>query len=100
MKLRDPHKIIIAPVITEKATVLRERENKYTFYVHPRATKEMIRKSVEELFNVEVEEVHTHNLPGKPRMRGGRYFGRTPARKKAIVKVKEGQTIPFFEGLI
>ena len=99
MKLRDPRKIIISPVITEKATILRERENKYMFYVHPRATKEMIKRSVEELFNVVVEDVHTHNLPGKPRMRG-RFVGRTPARKKAIVKVKDGQTIPFFEGLI
>ncbi len=99
MKLVDPYKIIIKPVVTEKSNILREKENCYVFYVHPDATKEQIKRSVEELFSVDVVEVRTMNLPGKPRRRG-RFVGRTAARKKAVVKLKEGQTIPFFEGLV
>ncbi|RKZ34319.1 50S ribosomal protein L23 [bacterium] len=97
--MKDPYKIIVSPIITEKATVLREAENKYSFYVHPEASKNDIRRSVEKIFNVEVVNIWTHILPGKPRIRG-RYRGRTPAKKKAIVQIREGQTIPFFEGLI
>jgi len=99
MKLKDPHKIIIKPVITEKSTLLRTKENVYVFYVHPEATKDDIRRSIERLFDVDVVEVRTVNLPGKPRRRGI-YTGRTPSRKKAMVKLKEGQTIPIFEGLV
>jgi len=99
MKLIDPRKIIIAPVITEKATIARETGNRYSFYVHPKASKESIKQSVEELFNVDVVNIRTQNLLGQPRRRG-QFTGRTALRKKAIVKIKEGQTIPFFEGLL
>ena len=99
MKLIDPHKIVIAPLITEKATILREADNKYSFYVHPKATKSDIKRSIEMLFNVDVVDVRTQNLLGQPRRRG-MYTGRTALRKKAIVRIKEGQKIPFFEGLI
>ncbi len=99
MKLIDPHKIVISPVITEKATDARELENKYMFYVHPDAGKADIKRSIEKLFEVDVEEVHTQNVLGKP-MRRGRFVGRKPLRKKAIVKVKAGQRISIFEGLM
>ncbi len=98
MRVKDPYKVIQKPIITEKAAQLREKENVYMFYVHPRATKDAIKRSVEKLFSVDVIAVRTINLPGKPRRRG-RFIGRTAARKKAIVKLKEGQTIPVFEGL-
>ena len=99
MKLRNPYKIIIAPIITEKATLMRENENKYSFYVHPKANKSDIKRSIEEIFDVDVIDVRTQNLLGQPRIRG-RYIGRTSLRKKAIVRIKEGQKIPFFEGLL
>ena len=99
MKLKNPYKIIIAPIITEKATLLRENENKYSFYVHPKANKADIKRSIEEIFDVDVIDVRTQNLLGQPRIRG-RYIGRRSLRKKAIVRIKEGQKIPFFEGLL
>lgn len=98
MKLRDPRKIIIRPVVTEKTTIMREKENIFAFQVHRSASKDDIRKSVEKLFNVDVIDVRVINLPGKPRRRG-RYVGKTSAEKRALVKVAKGQTIPIFEGL-
>jgi len=89
--------IILKPVITERSMELIG-ENKYTFWVDRRANKVEIKKAIEELFDVKVEKVSTMNLKGK-RKRMGRYEGRTPARKKAIVKLKEGDKIELFEGL-
>ncbi|MCD6595903.1 50S ribosomal protein L23 [bacterium] len=97
--MNDPHKIVIAPIITEKATSMRETENKYLFYVHPKANKKNIKRSIEELFKVDVINIRTQNLLGQPRIRG-QHTGRTALRKKAIVRIKEGQKIPFFEGLV
>jgi len=89
--------IIIRPVISERSMELIG-ENKYTFWVDKRANKVQIKKAIEELFDVEVERVTTMNVKGKLK-RFGRYVGRTPARKKAIVKLKEGDKIEIFEGL-
>jgi len=99
MKLRDPHKIIQKPIITEKASNMRGDTNTYLFYVHPNATKKDIKSSIEALFSVDVIGIRTMNVSGKPRRRG-QFVGNTPARKKAIVKLKAGQTIPVFEGLV
>ncbi|NLO89572.1 MAG: 50S ribosomal protein L23 [Clostridia bacterium] len=89
--------IIIRPVISERSMELIG-ENKYTFWVDKRANKIQIKKAIEELFDVEVERVTTMNVKGKLK-RFGRNVGRTPARKKAIVKLKEGDKIEIFEGL-
>jgi len=89
--------IILKPVVTERSMELIG-ENKYTFWVDRRANKVEIKKAIEELFDVKVEKVSTMNLKGK-RKRMGRYVGRTPARKKAIVKLREGDKIELFEGL-
>ena len=89
--------IVIKPVVSERSMEMME-ENKYTFFVDRRANKVQIKKAVEELFEVDVENVRTMKVPGK-RKRLGRYFGRTPERKKAIVTLKEGQKIEIFEGL-
>lgn len=89
--------IIIRPVISERSMEL-VGENKYTFFVDKRANKVEIKKAVEELFDVAVEAVNTINVPGKEK-RLGRNVGRTPARKKAIVTLKEGDKIELFEGL-
>jgi large subunit ribosomal protein L23 len=92
-----PQDVIIRPVVTEKSTRLMA-ENKYTFLVHPQATKVDIRRAVEELFNVTVVKVNTMKVRGKKR-RYGRLVGRTSDRKKAIVTLKPGDKIEIIEGL-
>jgi len=89
--------IIIKPIISERTMELVE-QNKYAFFVDKRANKVEIKKAVEELFDVSVEAVNTANITGKKK-RMGRYQGRTPDRKKAIVTLKPGQKIELFEGL-
>ncbi len=93
----DPRDVIIRPVITEKTTKLME-EGKYTFVVNPRATKTDIRWAVEEIFGVKVAKVNTMRVLGKVR-RMGRFEGRRPSWKKAIVTLEPGQRIEVFEGL-
>ncbi|KPJ50415.1 50S ribosomal protein L23 [candidate division TA06 bacterium DG_26] len=92
----NPRAIIFEPVITEKATKLKE-ENKYLFKVHKTAGKLQIKKAVEEIFKVKVESVNTQRVKGK-RKRLGRFEGRRPDWKKALVKLREGK-IELFEGL-
>lgn len=95
--MRKPQDIILKPVITEKTTELME-ENKYVFYVDRRANKPEIKNAIQKLFNVKVDKVRTMNLKGKFR-RMGRYEGYKPRRKKAIVTLKEGDSIKIFEEL-
>uniref|UniRef100_A0A7C4XED6 Large ribosomal subunit protein uL23 n=1 Tax=candidate division WOR-3 bacterium TaxID=2052148 RepID=A0A7C4XED6_UNCW3 len=90
-------KIIIKPVITEKADRLREG-NRYQFIVDKRANKNVIKEAVEKLFNVEVIDVKTANYRGKQR-RLGRSSGYKPDYKKASVLIKEGQKIELIEGV-
>lgn len=95
--MRRPQDIIIRPVISEKSMGLME-ENKYTFIVDPKANKIEIKYAIQELFKVKVEKVYTLKVRGKIR-RQGRYEGKTPDRKKAIVQLRAGDTIEIFEGL-
>ena len=88
--------IIKAPIITEKTMAMKENENKYTFKVAKSANKVEIKKAVEEIFKVKVISVNTLNVLPK-RKRVGRYEGFTPAYKKAIVKLAEGNKIDSFE---
>jgi large subunit ribosomal protein L23 len=90
--------VIRKPVITEKSTVDRETHNIVTFSVDPRASKLDIKRAVEELFAVKVVEVRTSRVQGKLR-RMGRHVGRRPSWKKARVKLRQGDTIEFFEGV-
>ena len=83
--------IIIAPVITEKSMAERAN-NVYVFKVVNTATKDEIKKAVEEAFKVEVEKVNTLNTKSK-RRRVGKYSGRTKTYKKAIVTLKDGSSI-------
>ena len=92
------HSIIKRPEVTEKNTNLRAKENKYVFEVATDATKPIIRKAVEHLFNVKVESVNTMIVRGKEK-RMGRYSGVRSNWKKAIVKLQKGQTISKFEGV-
>ena len=91
MEARD---ILIRPLINERSTDLMQ-EGKFVFVVDKRANKIQIAQAVKEIFNVTVEAVNTMNYKGKPKRRG-RTVGRTNSYKKAIVKLKAGETIEFF----
>ncbi|MGI8414320.1 MAG: 50S ribosomal protein L23 [Solirubrobacteraceae bacterium] len=93
----DPSQVIIRPVVSEKTYVLAEA-GKYTFRVHDRAHKTQIRQAVEQLFDVKVLAVRTASVKSKPKRRA-QAVGRTRQWKKAIVQVREGDTIPIFRGL-
>jgi large subunit ribosomal protein L23 len=93
---RDPRTIILEPLTTEKTTRSRHASNEVAFVVARDANKIEIRNAVRELFDVDVVTVRTVRVPGKVK-RLGRSEGRRPGYKKAIVKLKEGQTIEFFE---
>jgi len=90
------HKILIEPWITEETTRIAEL-NKYVFKVAPAADKNKVRKSVEDLYGVKVISVNVINIPRKKRIRG-RVTGWKSGYKKAIVTLKEGDKIEFFEG--
>lgn len=94
--MKDAREIIIAPIITEKSMLLKEKNNQVSFWVDPKANKIDIKRAVEELFKVKVIDVQTMRVKGKPKG-GYRNPGRTSLRKKAIVKIAEGQSIEFFE---
>jgi large subunit ribosomal protein L23 len=85
------------PVLSEKAVAAIE-EGKYAFYVHPGANRIQIKEAVEDVFEVDVVKINLQNLRGKVR-RFGRFTGRRPKRKKAIVTLKPGQRIQQLEGL-
>jgi len=92
------HDVIRRPLVTEKSNIGREEQNLVTFAVDPRAKKPEIKHAVESLFEVEVLDVRTMRMPRKTR-RLGAHMGRKPEWKKAIVRLAEGQTIEFFEGV-
>jgi large subunit ribosomal protein L23 len=92
----DIRQIIKKPVVTEKATMLREKENKYIFMVDKNANKTVIKEAIEKLFKVKVKDVHTLILPGKLR-RMGAHSGYRSDWKKAIVKIEKGQEIKMIE---
>ncbi|MBT3813298.1 MAG: 50S ribosomal protein L23 [Gammaproteobacteria bacterium] len=86
--------IIKAPVVSEKSTVAAENHNRFVFKVAGQATKLQVKKSVELMFNVEVEKVQILNVKGKAK-RFGRFMGKRSDWKKAYVKLKEGHDIDF-----
>jgi large subunit ribosomal protein L23 len=90
--------VIRKPLITEKSTLDRELFNIVTFSVDPKASKMDIKRAVEGLFGVKVLEVRTSRVLGKVR-RMGRHVGHRPNWKKARVKLREGDSIEFFEGV-
>lgn len=88
--------IIKKPVITEKSEMLRREFNKYTFEVNTKANKIQIKKAVEQLFNVKVESVSTLNSKPVVKRHGMKLY-KTQAKKKAIVKLAQGNTITYFK---
>ena len=95
--MKSNRNIILRPYVTEKMSVAQETENKVAFVVDRKANKIEVRKAVEEKFNVKVSKVATLNMKGKVK-RLGRFEGRRSHWKKAIVTLKEGFKIDFFEG--
>lgn len=89
--------VLNRPLISEKSVEMMEH-NKYCFKVDKRANKIQISKAVEEIFDVTVLSVNTSNYRGKKR-RMGAFEGKKADWKKAIVTLKEGDSIPFFEGM-
>lgn len=95
----DYTKILLRPVITEKATVLRENHQQIAFYVDPKANRIEIGKAVEEAFKVKVANVNVITVKPRPRVRQGRVKGRIAGCRKAYVTLAQGDKIEFFEGV-
>ncbi len=89
------HQTLIRPILTEKSTLDGELHNKVSFKIDPKATKQQVRKAVEELFGVTVVKVNTQVVPGKPKRSGRRTYRRS-GYKKAVVTLAEGSSIDFF----
>ena len=90
--------ILKKPLITEKGTHLQEELNQYSFEVDPNANKIQIKKAVEARFDVTVTKVRTLKIPGKMKTLG-RFTGRRPDRKKAIVTLAKDDKIEYVEGV-
>lgn len=96
--MRDPHDIIVRPVVTERS-MDDMAENKYTFVVDKRSNKSEIKSAVEKVFDVKVAKVNTMNMLGKVK-RQGVHVGKRADWKKAIVTLTEdSKGIEFFEGM-
>lgn len=94
----EEYRIIRRPIVTEKGSALKDENNQLVFEVALDANKPEIRKAVEKIFKVTVLSVRTQNRQGK-RKRMGRSVGRRRNWKKAVVTLKEGDRIDFFEGV-
>jgi len=92
-----PYEVLIRPIVTEKTT-LQGEQGRYTFEVHPGANKHQIKEAVEKIFDVDVMAVNVITVPGKSR-RYGRHVSKPHSWKKATIKLAEGQSIGFFEGV-
>tara|TARA_R110000787_G_scaffold187093_20_gene298967 strand:- start:3265 stop:3597 length:333 start_codon:yes stop_codon:yes gene_type:complete len=92
------HRIIVAPIVSEKSTRVAEKSNEAVFKVIPDATKHEIKAAVESLFKVEVKNVNTLNVTGKNK-RFGQRMGRRSDWKKAYVSLAEGAEIDFASGV-
>lgn len=94
----EHYKIIRRPIITEKGTSLKDMSNQLLFEVDQKANKSEIKKAIEKIFKVTVLSVRTQNRLGK-RKRLGRSVGRRRSWKKAIVTLRQGDRVDFFEGV-
>ena len=88
--------VLLAPVVSEKSYA-GIADGRYTFKVHPEAHRTHVRQAVEQLFDVHVERVNIVKVQPKPKRRG-LFKGTRPGWKKAIVQIREGETIEIFEG--
>jgi len=91
--MNEPHDIVQTASLTEKSTLLSEKQNKYVFRVSPRANKIQIKNAIERLFQKKVVDVNTCNYAGKKKRERTANFGRRAHWKKAIVTLAEGEKI-------
>jgi large subunit ribosomal protein L23 len=96
--MKHSYDVLQGPMLTEKGTLLKETDNKVLFKVARSANKIEIRKAVEEIFKVKVARVATINYLGKKK-RMGKYIGKRPDWKKAIITLKKGEKLDFVEGV-
>ena len=96
--MRSPHSVVKSHIATEKSHIMRDLQNCYVFEVESSANKIDVRRAVEELFNVKVKDVTTMNVRGKMK-RLGRFVGKKPNWKKAIVTLAKGETISQLENI-
>lgn len=96
--MKELYSVLKKPLLTEKGAFLKESQNKILIEVAPEANKLEIKKAVEEIFKVKVEKVSTVRAQGKMRSYG-RFRGRRPDRKKAIITLKKGEKLNFIEGM-
>lgn len=94
----NAYSVVKRPVVTEKTSIQKEKDNQVTFEVHANANRVQIRKAVEEIFNVHVAGVRTAHVRGKLKQRG-RIIGKRRDWKKAVVTLMPGERIDFFEGV-
>ena len=95
--MRDPRSVLVRPLMTEKSMQQKEAHNMVTFEVAVDANKVEIRHAVEKVFNVKVASVRTQSREGKWK-RMGRFEGKRPGWKKAVVKLQPGHKIELVEG--
>jgi large subunit ribosomal protein L23 len=93
----DLRQVIVKPLVTEKSSAVYQLQKAYTFEVHPGANKHQIREALEKLFDVKVTDVRTMQMRRNEVTRG-RTRGTTARWKKAVVTLRDGQTLPVFEG--
>ncbi|MGQ9745182.1 MAG: 50S ribosomal protein L23 [Dissulfurimicrobium sp.] len=93
--MKDLFSVIHSPLLTEKTTFQKERGNQIVFRVAKDANKIEIKKAVEQLFKVKIDAIQTAIIKGKAK-RVGRFYGKRSDIKKAIVRLKSGETIDFF----
>jgi large subunit ribosomal protein L23 len=95
---REPYDVLIQPLLTEKITAMRERSNKVGFLVRRDANRIEIKRAVEAALKVRVERVNVLNVVGKKK-RLGRFAGKRPDWKKAIVTLKKGEKLELYESV-
>lgn len=96
--MKNLYTVIKKPLFTEKGAGLKEAQNKILIEVSRDANKIDIKKAIEEIFKVKVEKVSTIAAPGKWK-RYGRFTGKRPDRKKAVITLKKGEKLDFIEGV-
>lgn len=99
MKLSE---VLIRPVLSEKVNAQSEKQNRYTFIVNRKANKLEIKKAVEDFYGISVTDVNTHVIPSKLKQRytkAGFLVGRKPAKKKAVVTLKDGDSIDLYDNI-
>ncbi len=97
--MKSIYDVIVSPIITEKNTVAKEQFNEIVFVVNKSTNKKEIKEAVEKIFKVTVTDVRTLNMPGKIRTIRGVNKGLRSGYKKAVIRLKQGDKIEFFQGV-